>query len=156
MAFTVSGLSPAPFQSLFGLNDEALAARGAVRRVAQADGRYPCRISLEDAAPGDRLLLVNYQHQDAASPYRSNYAIYVREAALVTRVCADEIPPVLIGRPIALRGFDTDGMLVWAELVSPDQDIEAAIGRGLAQTSVDYLHAHNAAHGCYAARIDRA
>ena len=156
MSFIVSGLSPAPFQSLFGLSDEALAQHGAVRRIAQADGRYPCRISLQDAAPGESLLLLNYEHLDAASPYRSRHAIYVNEAASETRVFEGEVPAVLRGRPIALRAYDAEGMMVWAELVSPDQDIEAAIHRGLAEPDVQYLHAHNPARGCYAARIDRA
>jgi hypothetical protein len=155
MSFTVSGLSADPFQPLFGLSDEALAEHGAVRHVAGAEGRYPCRISLRDAAPGETLLLVNYEHQSAASPYRSNYAIYVREAATTPATFTDELPPVLQGRPIALRAFDEAGMLIAAELVSADQDLTAAIGRGLGQPEAAYLHAHNAAHGCFAARIDR-
>jgi hypothetical protein len=156
MSFTVSGLSPSLFQPLFGLDDEALACRGAVRRIAQAGGRYPCRITLEDAAPGESLLLLNYEHLDAAaSPYRSRHAIYVNEAAAEAKVFTDEVPAVLRGRPIALRAYDAEGMMVWAELVSPDADMQAAIDRGLAEPGVEYLHAHNPARGCYAARIDR-
>jgi hypothetical protein len=140
---------------LFDLDEASLADHNAVRVVAGETGRYPCRISLEDAKPGERVLLLNYQHQDAATPYRSNYAIYVREAALETRRLVDELPPVLRGRPIALRAFDAAGMLVGAELALND-DVEAAIGRQFANPEAAYLHAHNAAHGCFAARIDRA
>ncbi len=155
MSFTVSGLAVEPFQSLFGLSEEALAERGVVRCIAKDDGRYPCRVTLEDAAPGESLLLLNYAHHDAATPYRSNHAIFVNEAALAPRVATDQIPPVLRDRPIALRAYDAAGMMLWAELVLPGQDIEAAIGRGLAEPGAAYLHAHNAARGCYAARIDR-
>jgi hypothetical protein len=155
MSFIVSGLPVETFTPLFSLADAELADHNAVRVVAGETGRYPCRISLEDAKPGERLLLLNYQHQDAATPYRSNYAIYVREAATEARRLEDELPPVLRGRPIALRAFDEAGMLVGAELALND-DVEAAIDRQFANSEAAYLHAHNAAHGCFAARIDRA
>jgi len=155
MTYLISGLPLEPFQSLFGLDDEALAAHGAVRHTAGATGRYPCRVTLEDAEPGETLLLVNYQHQDADTPYRSNYAIYVREAATAPGTFAAELPPVLRGRPIAMRAFDQTGMLIAAELALSD-DVEAVIRRQFADPETAYLHAHNAAYGCFAARIDRA
>ena len=154
MPFIVTGLPVETFEPLFGLTDEALAEHTAVRVIA-GEGRYPCRVSLEDAQPGQSLLVLNYQHQDAASPYRSNYAIYVNEAARETRRLEGELPPVLRGRPIAVRAFDAAGMLVGAELALND-DVEAAIGRQFANPAAAYLHAHNAAHGCFAAQIDRA
>jgi len=155
MSYSISGLPIETFRPLFGLSDEDLAARGVLRQTAVAGGRYPCRITLEDAQPGQTLLLLNYEHQDAATPYRSNYAIYVNESAAETQHLVDETPPVLHGRPIALRAFDPAGMLVSAELALAD-DVEAAIERQFAKPEVAYLHAHNAAHGCFAARIDRA
>ncbi len=156
MSFIVSALPRERFAHLFGLPDEALAAHGAQRIIAGDDGRYPCRVTLEDAAPGETLLLVNYEHQAAATPYRSNYAIFVSEAAQQTRAMApDDLPPVLRGRPIALRAYDTAGMLVGAQLALADDVAEKARAL-LADPAAAYLHAHNAAHGCYAARIDRA
>jgi len=154
MSYIVTGLPLETFAPLIGLSDEALAEHGAVRHTAVAGGRFPCRVTLEDAPAGQSLLLVNYQHQAAATPYRSNYAIYVSEAARATRRLQGELPPVLRGRPIALRAFDAVGMLVGAELAL-DDNVEAAIGRQFANPDAAYLHAHNAAHGCFAARIDR-
>lgn len=156
MSFIVSGLPIEPFAPLFGLGDAALAEHGAIRVTAADDGRYPCRVMLEDASPGETLLLVNYEHQGAATPYRSNYAIFVSEAARQTRRLAPgELPPVLRGRSIALRAYDADGMLLDAALCLND-DVAAAAERLLADPAAAYLHAHNAAYGCYAARIDRA
>ena len=82
-SFIVSALPVERFAPLFGLSDAALAERGA-RRVVADDGRFPCRVTLEDAAPGQSLLLVNYEHQSAATPYRSNYAIFVSEAWVIS------------------------------------------------------------------------
>jgi hypothetical protein len=155
MSFIVTGLPVETFQPLFGLSDAELAAHGAVRRTAVAGDRFPCRITLEDAAPGETLLLLNFEHQAAATPYRSNYAIYVNEAAAETRRLAGELPPVLRGKRIALRGFDATGMLLEAEL-SLDDDVAQIVGRQFENPDVAYIHAHNAGAGCFAARIDRA
>ena len=51
--------------------------------------------------------------------------------------------------------FDASHMMVEAELLD-GTDMEVAIGRLFARPGVDYLHAHYATRGCYAARIDRA
>ncbi len=154
MSYVISGLPIETFRPLFGLSDEDLAARGVLRQTASGNGRYPCRITLEDARPGQTLLLLNHEHQGAATPYRSNYAIFVNESALETARLVDETPSVLRGRPIAIRAFDEAGMLVAAELALAD-DVEAVIARHFARPEAAYLHAHNAAHGCFAARIDR-
>lgn len=154
MSFVIAGLPVETFQPLFGLSDEALAAHGAIRQTAGNDGRYPCRVTLEDIPAGQSLLLVNYEHQAAPTPYRSNYAIFVSEVARAATRFEDQLPPVLRGRAIALRAFDADGMLIGAELALND-DVAEAIARRFEDPAAAYLHAHNAAYGCFAARIDR-
>ena len=52
------------------------------------------------------------------------------------------------------RAFDDAGTMLEAE-VAPGDALEPVIERPLAIPGVAYLHAHNAAMGCYAARIDR-
>lgn len=71
-------LSYPPFAPLFALDDAALVQHCA-RRVIAGDGA-PCRVSLDDAVPGETLLLINYVHQPAANPYHAMHAIFVREA----------------------------------------------------------------------------
>src|SRR5436190_22635839 len=58
MSFVVSALPAAEFQPLFGLSEAALAARGIVRRTVEAPGS-PCRLTLEDAAVGETVRLLN-------------------------------------------------------------------------------------------------
>ncbi len=155
MSFRITGLPAETFQPLFSLSDEELAARGAVRRVA--DDRqpgYPCRVSLTDAKAGDHLILVNYEHHAVASPYRMRFAIYVREDE-ETYDAVDEVPDQLRMRTLAVRAFDADGMMVGRELIE-GRDLEAAIKRLFADPRAAYIHAHYAAAGCYAARIERA
>ncbi len=155
MSFRITGLPVENFQPLFALSDAELAARGAVRRIA--DDRqpgYPCRVSLTDSRPGDHLILTNYEHHAVASPYRMRFAIYVREGE--KRFDAiDTVPEQLRRRLLAVRAFDADAMMVGWEIVEGAQ-LGSAIERLLVADRADYLHAHFAAAGCYAARIERA
>lgn len=155
MSFEITGLNPDLFAPLFGMDDAALAERGVIRVRADKKPGYPCRITLEDAEPGETLLLLNHADHAVATPYRNAYAIYVRESALAALRFADALPPVFANRPIALRGYDADGMLCGATLALKG-DVEARIADLFARPEIAYIHAHNAAHGCFAARIDRA
>ncbi len=154
MTYRIAGLSPDPFAHLIGASGEVLKEAGAVRVTAGADKGWPCRISLEDAKAGESLILLNYVSHDVATPYRSAYAIYVREGAAEPAEYRDQIPPVFEGRPIALRGFDTGGMLRDAALALPGQ-ADAKIRELFESDDIAYIHAHNAAHGCFSAKVER-
>ena len=154
MTYRIAGLDPGPFQELFELSDEQLAARRARRVVADSDRGFPCRVSLEDAKAGEMLILLNHEHQSADSPYRGTHAIYVREAAATPAVYHDEPPPAFEGRVLSLRGFDADGMIVRASLAQPGE-ADAAIRALLDDPALVHIDAHNAARGCFAARIER-
>ncbi|MBV8506760.1 MAG: DUF1203 domain-containing protein [Alphaproteobacteria bacterium] len=155
MSFRITGLPAEDFAHLFALSDEELAARGAVRRSADArTPGYPCRVSLTDSRPGDELLLVNYEHHLVSSPYRMRFAVYVRKGE-ETYDAIDEVPEQLRIRTLAVRAFDADAMMVGWELIDGHQ-LEAAVERLFADPRAAYLHVHYAAPGCYAARIDRA
>jgi len=155
MSFRITGLGFGQFAPLVALSDEQLIARNARRLFADRRPGFPCRVSLVDALPGERVLLVNYEHLALASPYRARYAIYVRENAEEARLAIDEMPPVFEKRLLSLRAFSAQGMLLDAD-VSEGAGLAVTIERLLAQTEVAYLHVHNARAGCYAARVDRA
>lgn len=152
--FQISPLPATEFAPLYGLSDTELSERGIIAKVAGEGDIMPCRVSLRDARPGERALLLNFEHHPAASPYRSSYAIYVVDGAEAAELAPGELPPVFMGRPLALRAFDADGMLLTAELAM-GEEVRSAIERLLLMDGVDYLHVHNAMHGCYAARVDR-
>ena len=155
MTFRITGLPAEDFADLFALSDDELAARGAVRRSADArTPGYPCRVSLTDSRPGDELMLVNYEHHPVSSPYRMRFAVYVRKGE-ETYDAMDEVPEQLRIRTLAVRAFDADAMMVGWELIDGRQ-LEAAVERLFADPRAIYLHVHYAAPGCYAARVDRA
>ncbi|MDO9335598.1 MAG: DUF1203 domain-containing protein [Caulobacter sp.] len=154
MPFTVTGLSPEPFRSLFGLGAAALAERGVLRVRVEAPASAPCRITLEDAEPGETVLLLNHEHLAVDTPYRSRHAIYVREIATEKAVVEDALPPALEARLLALRAFDGADMMLEAEVVE-GRAAAPLIEAWLSDPKVAYLHAHFARRGCFAARIDR-
>jgi len=155
MSFRITGLPAGHFAHLFDLSADELAARGAVRRIADArNPGYPCRVSLTDSRPGDELLLVNYEHHPVESPYRMRFAIYVRRGE-ETYDAVDAVPEQLRSRTLAVRSFDADAMMVGWQLVD-GRHLIAGIEQLLADPRAAYLHVHFAAAGCYAARVTRA
>jgi hypothetical protein len=155
MSFRATGLSPSHFEPLFALSNAELATRGIQRVVADEKPGFPCRVTLEDAEPGESLLLLPFQHQPAHSPYRASGPIFVREGAAQSFDAANAVPPVLRGRSLSLRGYDAQDCIVEADVVSGEV-VEEAITQFFARDDVRYIHVHNAKRGCFACRIDRA
>ena len=154
MGFQISALPIEQFEHLLGADDDVLTAHRAKRLVASECPGFPCRISLQEAAIGETVLLLHYEHQPANSPYRSSHAIFVRENAVQANLQPDEVPDQLKRRLLSVRGFDDDGMMVDAD-VAEGTDLEPMVERMFAQPSVSYLHIHHAKPGCYGARVDR-
>jgi hypothetical protein len=154
MTFRIRGLDAAPFQPLFNLDAASLKDRQAIRQTADASPGFPCRISLTDAPVGAEVILVNYEHQSADTPYRSRHAIYVREGE-ETYDAIGRVPEQLRIRTLSLRAFDAAGFIRAADLVAGTA-LEIALEALLADPDVAYVQAHFAKFGCYAARIERA
>ena len=155
MSFQVRALPAREFESLFGQSEAALRQAGVVVQMADAKPGFPCRVSLRDAEPGERVLLLNYEHQKAATPYRSAHAIYVIDGAEEAKPEAGDVPEELASRLLSVRAFSEDGMILGAEVVEGRQ-AAPLFERMLADPRVGYLHVHYAKYGCYAARVERA
>lgn len=154
MNFHYSGLPLEPFRPLFNLSDEELLAQGMRRYVADAKPGFPCRVTLEDAEPGEEVILLSYAHLPAEkSPYRAEGPIFVRQSA-VTSYRQDAIPPVLPGRLLSLRGYDDNDLMIEAEVIE-GRDLDAEIGKLFRNEAVSYVHIHYARRGCFACRVDR-
>ncbi len=155
MNFRIRGLSPEPFRALYGLSESALTERGVRRFAVTRKPGFPDRISMRDAEIGETALLLNHVTHEVATPYRTAYAIFVREGAEETFDAVGEVPPAMRARLLSLRGFAADGMLVDADVVD-GTDAEGLIARLFGDERVAYIHAHNAKHGCYSGLIERA
>ena len=154
MGFVVSGLSPEPYRHLYGLSDEALAARGVMRYVADKAHGFPDRVEMRDVEVGETLLLLNHVSVPEDTPFKASHAIFILEGAEATYRGVNEVPGVMFSRLLSLRAFDKDGMMVDAD-VAKGADIALLVERLFNDPEVAYIHAHNAGRGCYSGRIDR-
>jgi hypothetical protein len=155
MDFRIKGLPADEFAHLAGLGEERLRELGVQRvRIAEPHAA-PDRVSLRDAEPGETVLLLNYEHQPAATPYRSRHAIYVIEGEQRTYDEINAVPAAMRRRLLSLRAFDAQGMMVDADVVEGAQ-LEPLVERLLGDARTAYVHAHYARRGCFAARIERA
>ncbi|MBD8238979.1 MULTISPECIES: DUF1203 domain-containing protein [Pseudomonas fluorescens group] len=155
MAFRITGLFPEPFQSLFGLPDHELASLGIKRYIVDSNPGFPDRIEMKDAELGQSVLLLNHVCQPAKTPYRASHAIFIREWAAHAYDAVDQVPESMRIRLLSLRAFTDDGMMLDAD-VADGIAIEPVVIRMFANPEVSYIHVHNAKHGCYSGRIDRA
>jgi hypothetical protein len=154
MSFQIHALPAEPFQPLFRMSTDELAAARATRMIADAKPGYPCRVSLADAEPGETVILVNYEHQAVDSPYRSAHAIFVREHAEQAFPKRGEVPGALQTRLISVRAFDENHFMVDADVVEGLHLKEVITGM-FRDPDVAYLHLHNAKQGCFSAQVTR-
>jgi len=155
MNYRVLGLPPEFFTPLFDLTDVELAARGAVRRIADEPNAFPCRVTLEDAAPGEEVLLLPYRHHEGPAPYQSSGPINVRRAARRAFNAVNELPAMQSRRLSSVRAYDAAGFLVVADVVA-GIELEGLVREFLGKREVEWLHVHNARPGCFAFRVERA
>jgi Protein of unknown function (DUF1203) len=154
MALRILGLDPSPFLPLYGLSDQELAMRGVIRQRVDEPHSAPDRIELRDAEPGETVLLLNHEYQEARTPYRGRHAIYVREGATTRFDAVCVVPQALRSRLLSVRAFDAVGMMVDADVVEGTA-LQALAERLMAHPGTAYLQVHHARRGCYAARIER-
>jgi hypothetical protein len=154
MSFRITGLDPAPFRTLHAMPEQALLERGVRRVRVDSKPSAPCRVSLDDAEVGETVLLLSFEHQPARTPYRQHGPIFVR-ATEERFDSAGVLAPALAKRTLSLRGFDRHHMMIEADLAEGNQ-AATLITRILANPDVDYIHAHYARRGCFAALVTRA
>ena len=147
MTYQITGISPDQLANI-------ARAPGTVRVRASGKPGFPCRVTLEDAEPGEELLLFHHVSHDVDSPYRSSYAIYARTGATTAAHYVDAVPPIFLGRPLGMRAFGTDAMLKSACLSMPGE-ADKSIRQLFELDEIAYIDVHSAAHGCFAARVER-
>jgi hypothetical protein len=154
MEFKITGLPMTEFAAILRLGDADLQAAGIISCVVDEPHAYPCRITLEDAIPGEEVLLLSYAHQREGTPYDSSGPIFIRRNATATASVSNAVPDQQRRRLLSVRAYDGRHSMVDADVV-PGAELDSLIGRFFADPDVSYLHVHNARRGCYACRVDR-
>lgn len=155
MAYRIEALPLEPFVRFLHMDDQALAAVGGRRMVADTPNSAPCRVSLVDAEPGEALILVSHEHlPHPNSPYRQGGPVFVREAATHAAPVIDAVPDMVARRLLSVRAFDAEAMMLDADVVQ-GADLDALLRDWLAKDGVEQVQIHTARRGCYLARALR-
>jgi hypothetical protein len=155
MNFQITALSEAEFEHFFEMTDAELAENHACRQIVTSRPGTPCRVSMADAEVGETVILLNYAHQPEKSPYRATHAIFVRQHLKQAEIAINEVPEVIRSRLISVRMFDTNHMMVDADVV-PGTTVSSVISKAFDRPEIAYIHLHNAKPGCFAASAHRA
>lgn len=137
MPFQFKGLAQEQFRHLFGLDDKTLESKGVFSYIADAKPGFPCRITLKDAEPGERLLLLNFEHLPFNSPYRSSHAIFIRDAGKEATCAPGEVPDMVKTRLVSIRSFDRKGMMLDVR-VCAGSEASTEIGDMFTPDAVDF------------------
>jgi hypothetical protein len=143
------------FTHLFSMNDAELAANAARRVTVDGQPGFPCRASLMDAPVGERVILTQFQHHEANSPYQAAGPIFVREMAQTAKPEVNEIPVMFHHRLLSVRAYDKAAMMKAAKVVEGDA-LEKTIRHFFIDDAISYLQIHNAAPGCFNCTVKRA
>ncbi|TDR23364.1 DUF1203 domain-containing protein [Marinicella litoralis] len=154
-SFQIKALDAALLDPYFKMNESELQRHNARWVTADADPGYPCRVSLQDAKIGERVLLFPYNHHDVSSPYRAAGPVFVRELAVTANPAINQIPDMLRHRNLSMRAYDRAGMMIAAAVVAGEA-LEAAMVEMLQQPKIEYIHLHNAGPGCFHCAVVRA
>ena len=146
--FQIKSLQQEEFASLFVMDDAALNQRRAVKMRADKTPGFPCRVSLQDAAIGEEVILLPYTHHKTGSPYFSTGPVFIRKNAQTVHPGINEIPFMLLHRLLSLRGYDGCGMMK-ASIVTEGKNLAEALHNMFQTTGIRYIHIHNAKAGCY-------
>ncbi len=124
--------------------------------LATENDSGPCRSCLTVFKPGEARLLFSYAPNPHNHPYNEIGPVYIHENNCEPYKDHDDFPPELrTRRPLVLRCYDADGMMVGGELVG-QRPIEEVIRSLFDDPNVKYLHARTATVGCFVARVERA
>lgn len=126
-----------------------------------ATGKGPCRVSLRPFVKGhDRRLLLAHSPFEVENAFNQPGPIFIHKEDVPAYADIHRFPPEIKADkksfPLTLIGYDESQMMCLSRLVG-DDDVDELITRIFQEhSSVAYLHARNAAAGCFICRIERA
>lgn len=152
--FIISGLDYDLFSKYFEMTESELKSIGAYIFLSDECPCYPCRVSLEDAEVGDRVLAIAYDHHSANSPYSSSGPVFIRKNTQVATLEKNTIPVMLRHRLLSIRGYNDAALMIEADTIA-GKDLESVLYSQFANKSVEYIHIHNASPGCFNCSVNR-
>ncbi len=155
VSFQFHALEKVLFSKYFKMNESELKEAGATIFESDKCPCYPCRVSLTDAAVGESVLAVSYEHNAVSSPYRASGPIFIRANAERAQLNRNEVPELLSHRLLSIRGYSHLDQMVEAE-TAMGHNLEGVLLELLNNRNVEYIHVHNAGPGCFNCAVTRA
>jgi hypothetical protein len=153
--FKFVALDKSEFDLFMNLNDEELESHQAKWMTVDEDPGYPCRVSLEDAKIGERVLFMPYWHHDVKSAYRAMGTVLVRENVKTTKLETNQVPQMLLHRLLSIRAYGANNMMVNHDMTEGTA-LAYKLKEQFKNIKVEYIHLHYASPGCFCSRVNRA
>jgi hypothetical protein len=154
-AMPAFNVSPLPASLVDQARSAALADGTAVEVTGNDDAPFPVRCCLRDATAEEGVLLLSMRPRSGDSPYAAPGPVYIHREPCAGYSPRGDVPQILRGRTLSLRGYTDEHMITGTAVVAGD-DLEGAAQQLLHLPGTAYLFVHFAGPGCYACRIDPA
>lgn len=152
--FKLEALNYLDFEYLNDLSETELAENHIKKIIADKFPGFPCRVTLEDAAIGETVFLLNYDFHNVNSPYRASGPVFVRANQLTKKYAQNEIPVMFNHRLLSIRGYNKEAMMIFAD-VCEGRFLKNKLSQMLENQEIEYIHLHNAKPGCYNCVVKR-
>jgi len=119
------------------------------RAVTDDDGGSPLRCCLRDALPGEHLLLISYTPPGVTGPYAERGPVFIHAESCDGYQDTTAYPHALGHRKQIVRGYDQDGNMATATIVTDGHEAERELTTILARPDIRVAHVRNVAAGCY-------
>lgn len=130
-----------------------------VHRVAKSGDGFPCRRCQANSSAGDVMRLISYNPFDDTeggrmSPYSAPGPIFVHDKECIT-YAGSELAESHRPRTFSVRGYDASHMTVDVRQVN-GKEVDERAKEMFENKDLQYIHAYNTLHGCFAFKIARA
>jgi len=126
-----------------------------------ATGKGPCRVSLKPFdIGGDIRMVLSHSPFVVDNAFNQPGPIFIHKKEVEAYRDVNRFPPEIKADkhnfPLSLIGYNKEQEMIFTKLVG-DADIDTLITEIFAaESKIEYLHARNAAAGCFICKIERA
>lgn len=120
------------------------------------DGTGPCRVCLDVARPGERLILFSYKPFAESSLYQEIGPVFIHADRCTSYQNLSQIPPYFNTRPLVVRPYTSRHHIHSAQKWADTGQLQSVAAEVLDNPDVAYVHVRSHTRGCYMFRVERA
>ncbi|MGD3108976.1 DUF1203 domain-containing protein [Streptomyces sp. YGL11-2] len=120
-----------------------------VRAQVEDEGGNPLRCCLGESGLGERIMLIAYTPPGTAGPYAERGPVFVHAEPCAGYPARHKYPVGLAHREQVVRGYDHDGNMAAATVVSGGEQAVREMSELLSRPRIRTVHLRNVAAGCF-------